>query len=64
MKNIQLISLVVCLLSLVVFSGCSKDGDGQLELKEPIKELSEMPQGKDWFSTPISQQPKDEEPHE
>lgn len=64
MKNIQLISLAVCFLTLVALSGCSKDGDGQLELKEPIKELSEMPQGKDWFSTPISQQPKDEEPQE
>lgn len=64
MKKIQLITLVVFVLSSAVFSGCSKDGDGQLELKEPIKELSEMPQGKDWFSTPISQQPKDEEPQE
>mgnify|MGYP000866698211 CR=1 FL=1 len=52
MKNIRIISLVVCLFSLVALPGCSKDGDCQLELKEPKKELSEMPQGKDWLSDP------------
>ncbi|MCB1985856.1 MAG: hypothetical protein H6936_10565 [Burkholderiales bacterium] len=52
MKNIHKISLVVCLFSLIALPGCSKDGDGQLELKEPKKELSEMPQGKDWLSDP------------
>jgi hypothetical protein len=29
-------------------SGCYKDGDGKLELKEPKKELSEMPPGVAW----------------
>jgi hypothetical protein len=29
-------------------SGCYKDGDGKLELKEPKKELSEMPERKNW----------------
>ncbi|MCP5245897.1 MAG: hypothetical protein H6937_08100 [Burkholderiales bacterium] len=53
MKKIQLITLVVFLLSLAVFSGCSKDGDGQLELKEPKKELSEMPEGKSWSVTDV-----------
>ena len=59
MKNIQLISLVVCLLSLVVFSGCSKDGDGQLELKEPKKELSEMPERKNWLEIDITEDSPD-----
>ncbi|MCB1950353.1 hypothetical protein [Nitrosomonas sp.] len=60
MKNIQLISLVVCLLALVLLPGCSNDGDGKIETKEPKKELSELPERKDWFATPISQQPNEE----
>ncbi|MCW5597597.1 MAG: hypothetical protein KIT59_00550 [Nitrosomonas sp.] len=52
MKNIQLIGLVVCLLALVLLPGCFNDGDGQLELKEPMKELDELPKGKDWLSDP------------
>ena len=59
MKNIQLISLVVCLLSLVMLSGCSKDGDGQLELKEPKKELSEMPERKNWLEIDITEDSPD-----
>jgi hypothetical protein len=39
---------VICLLSLLLLSGCYKDGDGKLELKEPKKELSEMPPGVAW----------------
>lgn len=48
MKNSDLRIAVVCLLSLFLLSGCSKDGDGKLELKEPKKELSEMPERKNW----------------
>ncbi|CAE6519048.1 conserved exported hypothetical protein [Nitrosomonas nitrosa] len=55
MKNVQMISLMICLLSLAVFSGCSKDGDGQLELKEPKKELSEMPARKNWLEIDINE---------
>ncbi|MDR4513616.1 hypothetical protein [Nitrosomonas sp.] len=55
MKNIQIVSLIVCLLSLVMLSGCSKDGDGQLELKEPKKELSEMPERKNWLEIDITE---------
>lgn len=60
MKNSHLSIVVVCSLSLLLLTGCYKDGDGKLELKEPKKELSEMPQRKGWFDTPISQQPTDE----
>lgn len=59
MKNLQIISLVVCLLSLVMLSGCSKDGDGQLELKEPKKELSEMPERKNWLEIDITEDSPD-----
>ena len=59
MKNIQIISLVVCLLSLVTLPGCSKDGDGQLELKEPKKELSEMPERKNWLEIDITEDSPD-----
>ncbi len=59
MKNRETGLLIMCLLALLL-SGCGKDGDGKLELKEPKKELSEMPQRKSWFDTPISQQLTDE----
>lgn len=60
MKNRDLSIVVVGLSALLLLSGCGKDGDGKLEMKEPKKELSEMPQRKSWFDTPISQQPTDE----
>ena len=47
MKKSDLSIAVICLSSLLL-SGCSKDGDGKLELKEPKKELSEMPPGIRW----------------
>ncbi|SEN53094.1 hypothetical protein [Nitrosomonas marina] len=59
MKNIQIISLVVCLPSLVALPSCSKDGDGQLELKEPKKELSEMPERKNWLEIDITEDSPD-----
>ncbi|WP_350151141.1 hypothetical protein [Nitrosomonas sp.] len=48
MKKSDLSIAVVCLLSLLLLSGCYKDGDGKLELKEPKKELREMPERKNW----------------
>ena len=57
MKKSHLIIATTCSMSLLLLSGCYKDGDGKLELKEPKKELSEMPERKGWFETPISQQP-------
>ena len=57
MKKGHLIIAVICSLTLLLLLGCYKDGDGKLELKEPKKELSEMPERKGWFDTPISQQP-------
>ncbi|OQW40163.1 MAG: hypothetical protein A4S08_05100 [Proteobacteria bacterium SG_bin4] len=54
MKKSDLIIVVACLLSLLLLSGCSKDGDGKLELKEPKKELSEMPERKNWLQMDVS----------
>jgi len=48
MKKGHLIIAVICSLTLLLLSGCYKDGDGKLELKEPKKELSEMPERKNW----------------
>ncbi|MDE2387542.1 MAG: hypothetical protein KGN35_00410 [Betaproteobacteria bacterium] len=48
MKKSDLSIAVIGLLSLLLLSGCYKDGDGKLELKEPKKELSEMPERKNW----------------
>ena len=48
MKKGYLIIAIICSLSLLLLSGCYKDGDGKLELKEPKKELSEMPPGIRW----------------
>ena len=47
MKKSHLSIAIICSLSLLL-SGCYKDGDGKLELKEPKKELSEMPERKNW----------------
>jgi hypothetical protein len=38
----------------LLLSGCYKDGDGKLELKEPKKELSEMPERKNWLEMDVS----------
>lgn len=54
MKNRDLSIAVVGLSALLLLSGCGKDGDGKLELKEPKKELSEMPERKNWLEMDIS----------
>ncbi|MBS0300014.1 MAG: hypothetical protein JSR32_08845 [Proteobacteria bacterium] len=41
-------------IAFVTVTGCYKDGDGKLELKEPKKELSEMPERKNWLEMDIS----------
>lgn len=48
MKNRDLSIVVVGLSALLLLTGCYKDGDGKLEMKEPKKELSEMPPGIVW----------------
>ncbi len=54
MKKGHLIIAVICSLTLLLLSGCYKDGDGKLELKEPKKELSEMPERKNWLEMDVS----------
>ena len=54
MKMHYLNIAVVGLLALLLLSGCEKDGDGKVEMKEPKKELSEMPEGKNWLQMDIS----------
>ena len=54
MKKGHLIIAVICSVSLLLLSGCYKDGDGKLELKEPKKELSEMPERKNWLEMDVS----------
>jgi hypothetical protein len=48
MRKRHSIIAAIGMLSLFLLSGCANDGDGQLELKEPKKELSEMPPGIIW----------------
>ncbi len=48
MKKRNFVLTVVGLSVLLLLSGCYKDGDGKLEMKEPRKELSEMPERKNW----------------
>ena len=54
MKKRDIGFFVVCSLSFLLLSGCGKDGDGKLEMKEPKKEVSEMPEGKNWLQMDIS----------
>ena len=54
MKKCHLSIAVICSLSLLLLSGCYTDGDGKLELKEPKKELSEMPERKNWLEMDVS----------
>ena len=54
MKKSHLSIAVICSLSLLLLSGCYKDGDGKLELKEPKKELREMPERKNWLEMDVS----------
>lgn len=48
MKKLNISCAVVGLSAVLLLSGCGKDGDGKLEMKEPKKELSEMPPGVKW----------------
>ena len=54
MKKSYLSIAVICSSFLLLLSGCYKDGDGKLELKQPKKELSEMPERKNWLEMDIS----------
>lgn len=51
MKKSQLIIVFIAVLSLFLLSACGEDGDGKIEMKEPKKELSDMPQENNWFDT-------------
>ena len=48
MKKRNFVLAVVGLSILLLLVGCGKDGDGKLEMKQPKKELSEMPPGIVW----------------
>ena len=48
MRKRNLVLAMVGLSALLLLTGCYKDGDGKLEMKEPKKELSEMPPGIVW----------------
>ena len=56
MKIFNILMIAIIAISILVLTGCEKT-DGKLELKEPRKELSDMPERKSRFDTPISQQP-------
>ena len=47
MKTINMLIIAIIAISVLVLTGCEKT-DGQLKLKEPRKELSEMPERKNW----------------
>ena len=56
MKVFQFIILAAIVALFLGLAGC-EEPKGHLELKEPKKELSEMPERKDWLTTPVTQQP-------
>ncbi|CAE6506757.1 conserved hypothetical protein [Nitrosomonas nitrosa] len=47
MKLISILLMILVTISVLTLTGC-KPTDGNLELKEPNKELSEMPERKNW----------------
>ncbi len=47
MKKINMLMIAIIATSIIILTGCEKT-DGQLKLKEPRKELSEMPERKNW----------------
>ena len=53
MKKIQPVIVMVAVLSLLLLSACGEDGDGKIVMKEPRKELSEMPERKNWLEIDI-----------
>ncbi len=53
MKKSKLIIVIVAALSLFLLSACGEDGDGKLEMKEPKRELSDIPERKGWSVTDV-----------
>ena len=53
-------ALAVVGLSVLLLTGCGKDGDGKLEMKEPKKEASEMPPGIVWDASDPDNAKKDD----
>lgn len=51
MKKNNLIIVLIAVLLLFLLSGCGEDGDGKIVMKEPRKELSELPERKAWSIT-------------
>lgn len=47
MKPINIFLMTIVAISFLFLTGC-KPTDGKLELKEPRKELNEMPERKNW----------------
>ncbi len=47
MKITNILVITVIAISILILTGCEKT-DGKLELKEPRKELSDMPSGIRW----------------
>lgn len=47
MKITNILVITVIAISILILTGCDKT-DGKLELKEPRKELSDMPPGIRW----------------
>ena len=54
MKILQIIIIALFVTSFLTLTGC-EEPKGYLELKEPMPDLKDMPQGKDWLSTPITE---------
>ena len=52
MKITQIITITIIAVLLSILTGCDNT-DGQVELKEPKKELSEFPERKNWSVTDV-----------
>ena len=58
MKPINSFLLIITTISFLLLSGCEPT-DGKLELKEPRKELSDMPERKNWLEIDITEESSD-----
>ncbi|SFL43171.1 hypothetical protein SAMN05216302_10913 [Nitrosomonas aestuarii] len=59
MKSIKVLIVSISAFSILILTGCEPT-DGEVKLKEPRKELSDMPERKNWLEMDITKESTDE----